>query len=106
MRRHDEMGRDDGGGNHGGDHGGNEWVERREGPSARFIVLGIVVVLIVLFVLQNTDEVKLDFLFLDGVFPLWTMLLVMAVLGFVGGWYVGRIRGAERRARRAERRKD
>lgn len=102
MRRHNEMGRD----GDGDDDRGGEWVERREGPSAKFIVLGIVVVLIVLFVLQNTDEVQLDFLFLDGVFPLWTMLLVMAVLGFVGGWYFGRIRGAERRARRAERRKD
>jgi uncharacterized integral membrane protein len=80
------------------------WTERREGPSTKLIVLAVVAVLLVVFVLQNTDRANIDFLLWQGSFPLWTMILVAAVLGTVGGWILGRIGGAERRARDAERR--
>jgi uncharacterized integral membrane protein len=93
---HDDLG--------GRDERKREWVERREGPSTKLIVLGAVAVLLVVFVLQNTDEAQIDFLVWDGAFPLWIMIVIAAALGLIGGWILGRIGGAERRARNAERR--
>jgi uncharacterized integral membrane protein len=73
-----------------------DWVERREGPSGKLIALGVVVVILLLFVVQNTDRTHFDFLFLDGEFPLWTMIVAGAVLGFVAGWAFARIRARRR----------
>jgi uncharacterized integral membrane protein len=86
---------------HDADRGGEErqrgdWVERREGPSGKLIAVGIVVVILLLFVVQNTDRTHFDFLFLDGEFPLWTMIVAGAVLGFVAGWAFARIRARRR----------
>lgn len=78
------------------------WRESREGPGGKLIVAGIIVLLLLLFVLQNTDEADIDFLFFSGSYPLWIMLVVVAVLGFVAGWLLGRSRARrklqERRA--------
>jgi len=82
----------------------DEWIEQREGPSGKLVLLAAVAVLLVIFVLQNTDRAQIDFLVWNGSFPLWTLIVVAAVLGCLGGWVVGRIRGADRRAREAERR--
>lgn len=86
------------------DRRGNDWIEQREGPSGKLVVLAAVALLLMIFVLQNTDRAQIDFLVWNGSFPLWTLIVVAAVLGLVGGWVVGRIRGADRRARDAERR--
>ena len=72
------------------------WRETREGPSPRLIVAGVIGLLLLLFVLQNTDEADIDFLFFSGSYPLWIMVVVVAALGFVGGWLVGRS-GARRK---------
>jgi uncharacterized integral membrane protein len=72
------------------------WRETREGPSARLIVAGMIVVVLVLFVLQNTDETDVDFLFLSGNYPLWVFTLVVAAVAFASGWLIGR--GRARRA--------
>ena len=82
---------------------GRGWTERREGPGAKLLALALVAVVLLVFVLQNTDRADLDFLLWDGSFPLWTMIVAAAALGIVGGWIVGRIDRADRRARRAER---
>lgn len=72
--------------------GGSGWTERREGPSGKLVALAAVAALLLVFVLQNTDDTRLDFLFLNAKAPLWVMLVVGAGLGFVGGWLVGRLR--------------
>jgi uncharacterized integral membrane protein len=83
------------------DPGGKDWVERREGPSPKLIVAAIVVVVILLFVLQNGERARISFLFFDGQYPLWMLLVVVAVLGFIAGWLVSaaRRRRLERRAK-------
>jgi uncharacterized integral membrane protein len=72
------------------------WVERREGVNPKLLMVAGILILLMLFALQNTDRTHLDFLFLDGDFPLWVILAVGAVLGFAAGWFVS----AARRRRR------
>jgi len=72
------------------------WVEKREGPSGKLIAAGIIAVLLLFFVLQNTDDAHIDFLFLDGTFPLWVVIVAVAFLGFAAGWLLGRSRRRDR----------
>ena len=91
---------DDEGHRESDDAGG--WVERREGPSVKLIVAGVIVLLLVVFLLQNAETTKIRFLFLDGTYPLWSLLLVGAALGFAAGWLVSAARGRRRLQRRAQ----
>jgi uncharacterized integral membrane protein len=50
--------------------------------------LGIAVVLALIFIFQNSQEVKVKFLFVDTTTPLIFALLIAAILGAVIG-YVG-----------------
>ena len=51
-------------------------------------LLGIAVLLVVIFVAQNAQKVKVKFLFVDTTTPLIFALLIAAILGAVIG-YVG-----------------
>ena len=63
------------------------------------------VVLLVIFVVQNTDDVKLDFLFWDFTWPLWLLTIVSALLGALVLFGFGIMRRHRRRKeRRADRR--
>ena len=94
---------DDANGSEGrGDDGSSGWVERREGPSTKLIVAGVILLLLVVFLLQNAETAKIQFLFLDGTYPLWLLLVVGAALGFVAGWLVAAARGRRRLERRAK----
>jgi uncharacterized integral membrane protein len=59
--------------------------------------------LLAIFMLQNTDDVKLDFLFWDFTWPLWLLTLVSAVVGAFVWFGLGVLR---RHRRRVERRQD
>ena len=85
-----------------GSGGSGGWVERREGPSVKLIVAGVIVLLLVVFLLQNAETTKIRFLFLDGTYPLWSLLIVGAALGFAAGWLVAAARGRRRFQRRAK----
>ena len=50
--------------------------------------LGVLVVLVIIFIAQNSQSVKVKFLFVDTTTPLIFALLIAAVLGAVIG-YVG-----------------
>jgi uncharacterized integral membrane protein len=69
---------------------------RKEGPSGKLIGAGIGLVLLLIFVLQNTDRADVDFLFLDVTVRIWSVILISAALGFVVGWALGRARRGRR----------
>jgi uncharacterized integral membrane protein len=59
--------------------------------------------LLVIFMVQNTDDVKLDFLFWSFTWALWLLCLVMALVGALAWFGFGVLR---RHRRRQERRAD
>lgn len=79
----------------------DEWVSRREGPGGKVVVILVAVALLVLFVLQNTEEIRIVFMFWDGFWPAWIVILLVALLCLGVGWLAATMRG--RRIRRRER---
>jgi uncharacterized integral membrane protein len=80
----------------GDDDRGDGWRERREGPSGKLIGAAIAGVLLLVFILQNTNATEVNLLFWDHAMPLWILIAIAAVLGFAIGWSLGR--GSGRRA--------
>jgi len=73
------------------------------GGGAIASLTGVGVLLI--FVFQNTDDVRFHFLFLDFTWPLWLYTVVVALFGALVWFGLGVMRRHRRRkARRAERR--
>ena len=62
---------------------------------------GVAVLLI--FIVQNTEDVRFDFLFLDFTWPLWLYTIVTALFGALVWFGLGVMR---RHSRRKERRAD
>ena len=77
------------------------WVTRKEGPGGKVIILLVALVLLGLFVLQNTEEIRIDFLFWHGRWPAWIVILLVALLGLIVGWIIASARGRRRRLREA-----
>jgi uncharacterized integral membrane protein len=73
-----------------------DWVQRREGPSGKLIGLGVVALLLLVFVIQNTDKADVDLFLWDTVLPIWLVILIAAALGLAAGWILGRV-GRKRR---------
>ena len=76
---------------------------RRIGGGAIASITGVGVLLV--FVFQNTADVRFHFLWLDFTWPLWLYTIVVAVFGALVWFGLGVMRRHRRRkARRAERR--
>jgi uncharacterized integral membrane protein len=97
MRRHEDF-------DPGKDDEGRERLEPksepRRGIGTPWVLGGIGLVLLVIFAIQNSDKVDVDFLFFDAQVRVVVVILVAAVLGFLVGWAVGRPNRAERKAMR------
>ena len=65
----------------------HEAQARRSQPSWRLWALGLAVLLIIIFVAQNSQRVEVKFLFVDTTTPLIFALLIAAVLGAVVGYF-------------------
>ena len=78
-------------------------TEGRSGLSGGAIASIAGVGALLIFILQNTEDVRLDFLFLHFTWPLWLLVLVSALLGALVWFGLGVMR---RRRRRKERRAD
>jgi uncharacterized integral membrane protein len=74
---------------------------RRVGGGAIASLIGVG--LLIIFMIQNTQSVQLDFLIWSFTWPLWLLSLASAILGAVVWFGLGVIR---RHRRRKERRQD
>ena len=61
--------------------------------------------LLLIFMLQNTESVRLDFLFWGFTWPLWLLTLASALLGALVWFGVGVMRRHRRRKERREERR-
>lgn len=71
----------------------------------KFVVLGVVLLLILVFILQNTEEVHFDFLFWGFSVSLWIMFVITLVVGALLGMAVSamlRVRKRKELKRRAK----
>jgi uncharacterized integral membrane protein len=53
------------------------------GPPFKLIALLIVVVLLAIFVFQNGQKASIDFLWIDGRWPVWIVIAISVVTGIV-----------------------
>jgi uncharacterized integral membrane protein len=76
-----------------------EGLPKKEGRGWRFYVVATALVLLAIFVIQNSQRVPVEFLFTSVDTPLFFALLVAGGLGAIIGWATPRVRrgGPERR---------
>ena len=79
-------------------------MPRREGRGWRFYVLAIAALILLIFVVQNSQKVTVDFLFTETNTPLIFALLVAGALGAVIGWAWPHVRRGRRRERELDER--
>jgi len=84
--------------------GGTTTQGRRLGGGAIATLTGLALLLI--FVVQNTQEVRLHFLFWSFTWPLWLLTIVSALLGALVWFGLGVMRRHRRRKERRENRRD
>ena len=76
---------------------GNDLEPRRF--TTRQLVGGGLVAIVVVLVLQNTNNANLHLLLFTVAYPLWLVLGGIMVASFLAGWLFGRARGTRRRGR-------
>lgn len=86
----------------GPDH--REGAPRGEGHSWRLYVLAVALLVLLIFVVQNSQKVTVDFLFTETETPLIFALLLAGVLGALIGWAWPHVRRGRRRERELEER--
>ncbi len=86
----------------GPDYG--EGAPRREGHNWRLYLLSIAILVLAIFVVQNSQKVTVDFLFTETETPLIFALLVAGALGAVIGWAWPHVRRGRRRERELDER--
>jgi uncharacterized integral membrane protein len=64
----------------------------KQGPNWRRWLIGIVVVLLLILIFQNSQKVEVHFFFADTHTPLIFALLVAAILGALVGWLLPHLR--------------
>lgn len=62
--------------------------------------------LLIIFMVQNTEDVTVEFLFWDFTWPLWLVVLLSATVGALVWLGLGVLRRHRRRAERREERRD
>ena len=81
-----------------------EGMPRKEGYGWRVYVLALAALVLLIFVLQNAQEVTVNFLVTETETPLIFALLVAGALGAVIGWAWPHVRRGRRRERELEER--
>jgi uncharacterized integral membrane protein len=88
----------------GGTTPGGEQEGLRLGAGASGTLAGVAA--LVIFMIQNTDDVTVQFLVWDFTWPVWLLVLVAALIGAVVWFGVGVLRRHRRRVDRRESRRD
>lgn len=73
--------------------------------STRMIVAGIVLIIAVIFIAQNTDEQTLEFLWFDVTMPLWVFMTIMLIGGALIGQGIVYARARNKRKAEAAKKK-
>ncbi len=60
--------------------------------SPKAIVWIVVAILVVIFIAQNTEKAKIQFLFFDVSIGVWFALLIAFLLGLALGWALPKLR--------------
>ena len=76
--------------------GPEEFQSQAARRSWRPWLLGVAVMLVVIFIAQNAQEVKVDFLFIHTTTPLIFALVISTLLGMVIGYFVPIVRRGRR----------
>jgi uncharacterized integral membrane protein len=71
-------------------------IPQKERPGWKAWALGTAGVLLLILVLQNLQEVRVDFLFIHTTIPLIFALLIAGALGALIGWATPHIRRGRR----------
>lgn len=79
-----------------------EGLPRREGRGWRFYVLIVAAIVLLVFVVQNSQEVEVEFLFTSTQTPLIFALLIAGGLGALIGWAWPHVRRGRRQERKLE----
>lgn len=69
-----------------------EGAPRREGRGPKFWLLLTAGILFAIFVIQNTQDVEVQFLFTTTDSPLFLALIIAGALGALIGWAAPRVR--------------
>lgn len=74
----------------------------REGRGWRFYMAWAVAFLAFVFVIQNTEDTQVKFLFAETRMPLFFALIIAILLGAAIGWLTPKVRRSNRHERRDE----
>ena len=86
------------------DHDYPEGAPHQEGRGWRVYVLGIAILLLLIFVIQNSQKVTVDFLVGQTDTPLIVALLLAGALGALIGWALPHVRRSRKYERDREER--
>lgn len=81
-------------------------AKAKERRSWRTYAAGVVAVVVLVFVIQNSQEVEVDFIFATTSTPLFFVILIAAALGALIGWLFPHVRRDRRRERNERDRHD
>jgi uncharacterized integral membrane protein len=62
----------------------------RRNVSPKLIIVGILVVIVVILALVNSQDINVDFVVADITLPLFVVIVGSALIGLVVGYFLGR----------------
>jgi uncharacterized integral membrane protein len=67
------------------DQGWRELEDNRRKVSPELIVAAVIAVLLVIFIVQNSDKTDVTWIVTDSTTPLWVVIFVAAIAGYLLG---------------------
>jgi uncharacterized integral membrane protein len=67
------------------DHGWQELQDQKRTISPALIVAAVLAILLVVFILQNSDDTNVTWVVTDSSTPLWVVIFVSAIAGYLVG---------------------